>query len=31
MEATQGANLYLTRSSHKVIGGQIYKKKHKNM
>ena len=31
MEATQGANLYLIGSSHKVIGDRIYRKKHKNM
>ena len=26
-----GADFYLTRPSHKVISGQIYRKKHRNM
>ena len=31
VEATRGADLCLIRPSHKAIGGQIYKKKHKTM
>ena len=31
VEATWGADLYLTRPSHKAIGGRICKRKHKTM
>ena len=31
VEAIQEADLYLTGPSHKVIGGQICRKKHRNI
>ena len=31
VEATQGADLCRTEPSHRAIGGQTYKKKHKSM